>query len=350
MKRHEIVRLAVALAMLAPGPIIGPGLATAADLPSQKGTPVPPPAPIWSGLWLGGGAGFTWSNNANVHLDGYQNGWQNVGGVLQPTFAPYAYGVPANLTLNQTGFFGEGHLAYLWQGGSFVYGLKGEFGLPVGAHKTAAFPIAGLGYVPSVAEIGSDWRWVATAGPVLGYTLTPATLLYVSGGPALVQTDNSIKIGTAAQIASGWGTAGKALPGWYAEAGAKYQFAPGWAAGVKATYVNVGSRTFSAHGVAYGSNAVQSYVAKARPDAFAVALTLDRQLDFFGVQPSQVVFQPTGNIQSDLTTFRSNAQNLGTAFKGRVHAKRTALKEKIKADAGKVGLPVPAAPAPAPAK
>ena len=88
--------------------------AFAADLPSRAPPPVYlPPPPIWTGLYVGINAGYTWSNNNTVETD-------------TVTVFPIA-GLPGHLQrlalaaatgdvhLQNTGFIGGGQIGYNYQ-------------------------------------------------------------------------------------------------------------------------------------------------------------------------------------------------------------------------------------------
>lgn len=261
--------------------------AYAADLPSHKSAPeyLAPP-PTWTGLYGGVEAGFAWSNHSTVPLTAYSTGYQLQGNILEPVFVPYAIGARANMSLNENGPIAGAQFGYRHQINRWVLGVETTFDGLVGPRKTATFVMAGLGVTPNVAQLGSAWRWAATFDPTLGFLVLPNLLLYGGGGLALAQMDRSITLGSAVQISTGQGVAGKVLPGWNVKAGVEWMFAPGWSAGLEARYFDFGTRTAAVSGVGYGDiinpfvPAVQ-YVATSKADAFSVLVRVNRQIDFF---------------------------------------------------------------------
>jgi outer membrane immunogenic protein len=311
---------AMALAFAA---AIAPALA--ADLPSKKLAPVlvpvAAPAPLWSGPYVGLSGGYTFAANPVWNAEAYSTGYDVVFGKIVPTYAPFAWGANANLIANTSGFVGGAIAGWNLQAGNFVYGVEGEFGVPIGARKTATFALPGLGNFPQIAQLNASYEWAATFGPRLGFLLTPSLLPYLTGGAAIVQTAAGVNSGNPWALANGGGTSHRVDLGWFVGAGLDFQVAPGWTVGVGYKFVDPGQRTVAVSGISYGApaplwgQAASTYIVHGHPDTHVVELRLTAQLPNFFT--SGLLFAPTGNLSADLATANANA----TTVVGQVRAK-----------------------------
>jgi outer membrane immunogenic protein len=273
------------------------GAAVAADLPSRKAPPVIVTlAPEFVGPYFGVEAGYAWTLNPNVNLTSYSTGWQQRPGVqigefaLDPVFSQFAVGSGATAHLNTNGFIGGGVLGWNFRpwNSALVVGVEANFDMLPNSRRTATFATAGIGTVPTVAQLGSSWNWAALVGPRIGYAMFPTTMVYVRGGLALAQTSQSITSLASVTTDFSKGQRAKIIPGWFIGGGLEWAFAPKWSAKFEYRHADFGRRSAAFTGLLYGAvppltaaTATQFIGTKHIPEE-AVLIGLNRRLDFFG--------------------------------------------------------------------
>ncbi len=123
----------------------------------------------WTGFYIGGNAGYAWSDNST---------WSDNGGFDE---------TPPRLTYNNDadGFTAGGQVGFNWQMNRFVLGLEGSGGwLDLDdAHN----PTGDFGPLDNLSRI--DYNWYATVTPRLGFAWN-RLLLYVKGGVDFVDVKN----------------------------------------------------------------------------------------------------------------------------------------------------------------
>ena len=86
-----------------------------------------------------------------MNLEAYNSG-------VGTGFQPYAYASGATAVLNNRAFFFSPNVGANYQAGNWVLGVEASADLPVGGdEKSVTFATPGLGYVPSVAQMGAGW-------------------------------------------------------------------------------------------------------------------------------------------------------------------------------------------------
>lgn len=131
-----------------------------------------PPAPIWTGFYIGANAGYAWGNDDPTLI------------VAAP---PGATSLPS---LSPRGFIGGGQVGYNWQTGQWVFGGELDFsGLDVKADATVS-PFFSFKVSPS-ATFSSRYDWLFTARARGGVTVASNWLLYVTGGLAVTRVHDS---------------------------------------------------------------------------------------------------------------------------------------------------------------
>lgn len=196
----------------------------AADLAAKAYMqPPPPPAPTWTGFYLGINGGFGGDRNQY----------------------PFTVGpVSGTSSLNSSGFFGGGQVGYNWQfAPTWVVGLESDID---------AADIQGMAStsVPGASSsIGTRLDWFGTVRGRVGYLVTPNALLYGTGGWAYGHTTSSATA-TAGGLAVG-SSVGKDMNGWTAGAGLEYALTRWLSFKTEYLFVDLGSANLSS-GVAAG--------------------------------------------------------------------------------------------------
>jgi outer membrane immunogenic protein len=218
------------------------GTAFAADMPLKA---PPPPVPVWTwtGFYVGGSVGGKW-NDTNAYVFPTGCFLNTAPGTGCGGAAPGLSGVAANpirsdsTRLDNSTFIAGGQAGYNWQSGRFVAGVEGDIswtGLNQTRFTTKVMtpPLAG------VMSHGEAMRedWIATIRGRVGFTVTPAFLVYATGGLAVanVQLVGSNSFLVTPDVYAG--NFDDTRAGWTVGGGGEWMFAPNWS--VKAEYLCV---------------------------------------------------------------------------------------------------------------
>lgn len=170
--------------------------AFAADL--NKAPPFPPTSPFiaspWDGLYIGGNIGFGSTN--------FDAGASAFAGSL-------------SATQNATGVLGGVQLGYNKTFGTWLIGLETDFDA--------------TGLNESTNNIQTSLPWFGTTRLRAGFLLTPAWLIYGTGGVAY----------GSAQITAPLGQVNVSGVGWTAGGGVEYAFGNGWSIGAEYLHVHL---------------------------------------------------------------------------------------------------------------
>jgi outer membrane immunogenic protein len=223
------------LSVLAGAAVLSAGPALAADLVAK-------PTFSWTGLYVGGFAGYARSSaDATGTLDP-NNPFGNSAPVAQP-----AYNANMSPGLKSSGFTGGGAVGANWQIDAAVFGAEGDFGAFrfLGSATTSATP---LGHVNLTSSTSANADWLGTVrwrfGWAIGHSLIYGTVgaaftnlgsrqtnTYATLGPAGVEafSISNVRLGVAA--GAGW----------------EYMFAPNWSG--KIEYLHLDFETLNGAGV-----------------------------------------------------------------------------------------------------
>jgi outer membrane immunogenic protein len=174
--------------------------AGAADIVARAPPPPPMYAPLfnWSGLYLGGHLGGSFSH-------------EDVG--------------TTGLSTNPSGVLGGFQVGYNWQFDSILLGAEAEFSwTSASGSATLTGPVGGV--------LTSNYNWYDTLAARLGFTQGP-WLLYAKAGGAWMNADITIPAATITTSREGW----------MAGAGVEYMFSPAWSGKVEYSYLDFGSST-----------------------------------------------------------------------------------------------------------
>jgi len=202
--------------------------ACAADMGAPLKAPYsPPPAHSWTGCYAGGNGGAAWLND-NVTFDG--NGFTPLSSPLSAAAgdgAAYGGQVGCDYQMNSNWVVG---LRGMWDGTALRGTAAGEPVVPGGALLT---------------NVNAETKSFATAVGRVGYSVTPALMIYGVGGGAFA--DNNYSQSLTAIGVGGFGpvllTASDAPSGWVAGAGMSWMLGPNWDIWVEYNYLGFGNRT-----------------------------------------------------------------------------------------------------------
>jgi outer membrane immunogenic protein len=193
------------------------GAASGADLAARY-TKTPaygaPPA-FWTGCYLGGNIGAGWDrfNAGEVAFAGVPTAFTDFGGN------------------KGSSVIGGGQIGCDYQFANWVIGIQAqaEFGTINSSNAVAAFP--GITAIFKLKNI-------ETLSARLGYTVTPAVLAYVKGGPAWASASAAAAIpsGVIAESAN-FTTTGYTVGG-----GLEWMFVPGWSVFGEYNYMDFGTK------------------------------------------------------------------------------------------------------------
>lgn len=287
----DMKKIGISLAALA----VTAGSALAADLPSFKAPPPPPPPmlmpPMWTGFYAGLNAGYAFGTNDNYQSSqfgpygGAFNGTGPIGGPVAGLLNGFLGGInnvgapglaqSGSAGLTQSGFIGGGQIGYNYQWGSnFVIGFETDIqgtGVRGSSQTTGAASaitplLGGLVGLSTTAMGGSSVQagvdWLGTVRGRVGYLVTPAMLLYATGGltyggvyanvSSSAMNTNALSLvipGGPALGASitqpfiGGGNVSQINVGWNVGGGVEWMFMPNWSLKGEAIYYNLGNAT-----------------------------------------------------------------------------------------------------------
>src|SRR6476659_7180770 len=205
IRRHAL--LALATFGLAIGPALG------ADLPRKAPAYIPPaPPPVtWTGCYIGGNIGGAFGD-ASVNFPG------------------------GEVSSNGSGFAGGGQIGCDYQfSGGWVVVFRNMFD-GTSNHRSGTIATGPLG--GTVVNFNNQWFDTLTGR--IGYSFTPAWLLYGQGGGAWAHASTNASL-------AGFtlGTTGNTRSGWTAGGGIEWMFAPHWSAFLEGNYMDLGHKNVS---------------------------------------------------------------------------------------------------------
>jgi outer membrane immunogenic protein len=217
--------------------------ASAADLPVATYTKAPAVvAPVynWTGFYVGLNAGGAWNRSSattTTVADGSSVGF------FFPAVVP-AIALVGNQRINSSGFAGGLTAGYNWQVSSAVVGIESDFnyfGVKGSSSGSALYPCCMPGGFTVNSSVSSDWLF--TLRGRAGVLVTPAFLLYGTGGLAIANvksnflfTDKPGPTPGASESAS----ISTTRYGWTAGVGGEYAMMNGWSVKAEYLYVDLG--------------------------------------------------------------------------------------------------------------
>jgi outer membrane immunogenic protein len=177
--------------------------AMAADMapaPIAYKAPIPVPVCIWCGWYVGVNAGGGWSDDS-VKVGGYPI-FANPAALVATTadLAAAVPGASGSFGTKGSGFIGGGQIGYNWQFGAWVAGVETDIqgstikGSAAGASSIPVPGFAGDAIQTSITT-SDKLDYLGTVRGRLGYTVTPAVLVYATGGLAYGGVSSTTSIG-----------------------------------------------------------------------------------------------------------------------------------------------------------
>jgi outer membrane immunogenic protein len=205
------------------------GSAFAADMP-LKAPSAPVPVWTWSGFYLGANIGAIWNNTKETV--------QPAGGFLTPAFVPANPLRTDSATFDDIGLTVGTQVGYNWQVDRLVLGVETDLNFSsLNERNSVNRPLA----APLVLTINhaetEQLDWFGTIRGRLGVVLSPALLLYGTGGLAYGGINSSSTVFFASGGDTYAGSVSSTRTGWTVGGGGEWMVSPGWS--VKAEYLHI---------------------------------------------------------------------------------------------------------------
>jgi outer membrane immunogenic protein len=248
----------IALAAVSAAAILS-GSALAADLP-PRGPAIAPapsyisPAPMWSGFYVGVQAGWMWGGDGATEVDRFFDG-SSTDATMRADYTLRA--LPVNQSYDSSGALVGLTAGWNYQMGSAVLGVEGDLsfsGLDGSKSTNGLFayvptPPATTNYLVTTTS-SSSMDWFATLRARAGFLVTPATLLYATGGLAFGDVSASLRVkGSYYTVENGavdWvsnASGGETRTGWTLGAGVEHKFSRNWSLKLEYLYYDLGDVT-----------------------------------------------------------------------------------------------------------
>jgi outer membrane immunogenic protein len=219
--------------------IMTAGSASAADM-AVKARPMAA-APIvysWTGFYIGAnvGAGFN-DTSYNTTPTGF---------FTTPAFAPDNGQRTNSSRFDRTGFTGGVQAGYNWQAGVWVWGVEADINYLDGRqtnsfNRALVAPLTG-NFIHSQSD---RMEWFGTFRGRVGWTASPAFLLYATGGLAYGQVRSASNFLFTAGADAYAGSTDTTRVGYTVGAGGEYKFSPNWSFKAEYLYVDLGRQGYT---------------------------------------------------------------------------------------------------------
>jgi outer membrane immunogenic protein len=271
------------------------GSTLAADLPSHKDVQPPPAPPVWTGFYAGLNVGYGFGTNSAANSSSFSNSpfsfYTGPAGIYSPSTSSLGASLAMSgvSSMAQSGVIGGGQVGYNYQlPSNIVVGIEADMqdagitGIGRTAGVGAVSQYAGVSatqahYLDSTAigvtQVNAGVNWMGTLRARLGYAISPAMLIYATGGLSYggVYADvanssvsrsvsNAYNRTTGAwlhdhgpwnHIFVGGGSQSSVLAGWNVGGGLEWMFMPNWSLKAEGIYWNMGNRNVSTSAVAF---------------------------------------------------------------------------------------------------
>lgn len=212
--------------------------ASAADLAPRTYTKAPAivvPIYNWTGFYVGVNAGGAWNHSNATTTTVF-----SAPGYFVTTDVP-AIGIVGNQNINRSGFTGGLTAGYNWQASNWVVGIESDFNYFGGngsTSGTALYPCCAPANFTVNSSVSSDWLF--TLRGRAGVLVTPALLLYGTGGLALANVKANYLFTDTFATANESASISNTRYGWTAGVGGEYALMNGWSVKAEYLYVDLG--------------------------------------------------------------------------------------------------------------
>ena len=218
--------------------------ASGADMPVKAVPKAPEPVYGWSGFYIGANAGAAWGRSDITSIYSCPT---NCVYILANQFA--AFGSAATGNPNNSHFTGGVQVGGNWQSGVLVLGIEVDYN----AFRLSLSRAGGGLVLPGLGQSFSsgaslDTHWLVTARARVGFTVTPAFLVYATGGVAVTKIDLANNFADTCINFCGTGTnffgassASANRAGYAVGGGAEWALNGNWSLKAEYLYLNFGS-------------------------------------------------------------------------------------------------------------
>ena len=216
-----------------------PMSAHAADIaPVYKAPPAPVTTYSWTGFYIGGNAGYSWSESDATYVQppgtpGFFGG------------APFdVNGFSRTLSLDDR-FVGGGQIGYNWQAGNWVFGIESDLQWRNSSGSfSEVFP-----QFADVLTMQSEEKWFGTTRGRVGWAVNN-WLYYATGGVAYGRVEDTVTRFCAALCNRFEAqTSSRTLTGWTVGGGVEAIVWQNWTIGAEYLYVDLGDNTVVSPGI-----------------------------------------------------------------------------------------------------
>jgi outer membrane immunogenic protein len=216
--------------------------AVAADLPLKAKAQPPVPVWNWTGFYVGGNIGGIW----NYTRDDVDPAGCFITSLTCGGGAPLNPLRSDSIRLNGSGFTGGGQVGYNWQSGRFVGGIEADInysGINDGSsiNRPVAAPLAG-NFIHAETD---KLQWFGTVRGRAGFTVTPAFLVYATGGLAFGDVKSTSATSFSTTPTTYAGSIDDTRVGWTIGAGGEWMIAPKWSIKAEYLYVDLGKSSYT---------------------------------------------------------------------------------------------------------
>lgn len=229
---------------------------------SLKDAPIAAAAPIWSGLYVGGHAGWLtggWDGNM-AYSDAYQ---------YQLDFDA------SSKSLDGDGWLGGLQAGFNRQHGAIVWGMEADISWADLDEGKRLWPYPGQ--TDTAWDIDNELDYFGTVRGRLGYLITPRLLLYGTGGFAFAKASSSLAVydtGADPDLLSATGSSNAHHFGWAAGLGGEWLVADGWSVKAEWLHVDLGKEDYHLKGTTAGGvpHVTDSFPADLEFDVFRLGV------------------------------------------------------------------------------
>jgi outer membrane immunogenic protein len=247
----------------------------AADMP-VKVKPLPP-AWSWTGCYVGLNVGYGWGRFRKSDINQY----------VTATGAFFAS--HPDFDFDGDGAVGGGQIGCNWQYGQWVWGLETDLQVTSMEDRNRLPGLFGntavAGIVPGLfTEAQSALRWFGTARGRVGWTVTPTTLLYVTGGLAYGRVNSHLGFGLAVVNTIGVGAVNyddQYHYGYTVGVGGEAKIAQNFTAKLEYLYVDLGSKGYAFNNISGLAVTPFNFTWNQRVDMHVVRLGLNYQFNWY---------------------------------------------------------------------